>query len=70
MFLFIYVLQLERYRELKELAWKQGAVFSQQAEKLQWQVKADCEKIAFDQRRRKDSEVLSVTHFCRKYLNQ
>uniref|UniRef100_A0A8D0A7S4 Structural maintenance of chromosomes protein 1B-like n=1 Tax=Sander lucioperca TaxID=283035 RepID=A0A8D0A7S4_SANLU len=42
--------QLERYKELKELARKQGAVLSQQAEKLHWEVKADYEKMAFDQR--------------------
>uniref|UniRef100_A0A3Q3WRR2 Structural maintenance of chromosomes protein n=1 Tax=Mola mola TaxID=94237 RepID=A0A3Q3WRR2_MOLML len=51
--------QLERYNELKELAHKQGAVLSQQAEKLYWEVKADYEKIAFDQRRKKEVEVLS-----------
>ncbi|XP_026220584.1 structural maintenance of chromosomes protein 1B isoform X2 [Anabas testudineus] len=49
--------QLERYKELKELAQKQGAVLSQQAEKLHWEVKADYEKLAFDQRRKKEVEV-------------
>ncbi|XP_040894537.1 structural maintenance of chromosomes protein 1B [Toxotes jaculatrix] len=49
--------QLERYKELKELARKQGAVLSQQAEKLHWEVKADYEKLAFDQRRKKEVEV-------------
>uniref|UniRef100_A0A7N6B1C2 SMC hinge domain-containing protein n=1 Tax=Anabas testudineus TaxID=64144 RepID=A0A7N6B1C2_ANATE len=53
--------QLERYKELKELAQKQGAVLSQQAEKLHWEVKADYEKLAFDQRRKKEVEVLSET---------
>ncbi|XP_028286326.1 structural maintenance of chromosomes protein 1B [Parambassis ranga] len=48
--------QLERYKELKELAQKQGAVHIQQAEKLHWEVKADNEKMAFDQRRRKEVE--------------
>uniref|UniRef100_A0A671TV16 Structural maintenance of chromosomes 1B n=1 Tax=Sparus aurata TaxID=8175 RepID=A0A671TV16_SPAAU len=48
--------QLERYKELKEIARKQGAVFSQQAEKLHWEVKADYEKMAFDQRRKKEVE--------------
>uniref|UniRef100_A0A4W6G1D2 Structural maintenance of chromosomes protein n=1 Tax=Lates calcarifer TaxID=8187 RepID=A0A4W6G1D2_LATCA len=51
--------QLERYKELKELARKQGAVLSQQAEKLHWEVRADYEKLAFDQRRKKEVEVLS-----------
>ncbi|KAM9352307.1 structural maintenance of chromosomes protein 1B [Symphorus nematophorus] len=48
--------QLERYKELKGLAQKQGAVLSQQAEKLHWEVRADYEKMAFDQRRRKEVE--------------
>uniref|UniRef100_A0A669DQW8 Structural maintenance of chromosomes protein 1B n=1 Tax=Oreochromis niloticus TaxID=8128 RepID=A0A669DQW8_ORENI len=48
--------QSERYKELKELALKQGAVLSQQAEKLHWEVKADWEKIAFDERRKKEVE--------------
>ncbi|CAJ1056143.1 structural maintenance of chromosomes protein 1B [Xyrichtys novacula] len=48
--------QLERYKELKELARKQGAVLSQQAEKLHWEVRADYEKVAFDQRRKKEVE--------------
>ncbi|XP_074489832.1 structural maintenance of chromosomes protein 1B [Sebastes fasciatus] len=49
--------QLERYKELKELARKQGAVLSQQAEKVHWEVRADNEKMAFDQRRKKEVEV-------------
>uniref|UniRef100_A0A671TX05 Structural maintenance of chromosomes 1B n=1 Tax=Sparus aurata TaxID=8175 RepID=A0A671TX05_SPAAU len=52
--------QVKRYKELKEIARKQGAVFSQQAEKLHWEVKADYEKMAFDQRRKKEVEVLSA----------
>ncbi|KAL3061024.1 hypothetical protein OYC64_009272 [Pagothenia borchgrevinki] len=48
--------QAERYKELKELAWKQGAVCTQQAEKLHWEVRADREKMAFDQRRKKEVE--------------
>lgn len=51
------LLQLERYKELKELTHKQGAVLSQQAEKLHWEVRADCGKITFDQRRKKEVEV-------------
>ncbi|KAF3855224.1 hypothetical protein F7725_023279 [Dissostichus mawsoni] len=47
---------VERYKELKELARKQGAVFTQQAEKLHWEVRADREKMAFDQRRKKEVE--------------
>ncbi|KAL0968626.1 hypothetical protein UPYG_G00269310 [Umbra pygmaea] len=48
--------QLESYKELKELARNQGAVLSQQAEKLHWGVKSDREKIAFDQQRQKEVE--------------
>lgn len=62
MILLVFLLQLERYKELKEVARKQGAVLSQQAEKLHWEVNAECEKLAFDQRRKKDVEVLSETH--------
>ncbi|XP_029615102.1 structural maintenance of chromosomes protein 1B [Salmo trutta] len=53
--------QLERYKELKELARKQGALLSQQAEKMHWEVKADHQKIEFDQRRKKEVEV-SIKH--------
>uniref|UniRef100_A0A671TSZ4 Structural maintenance of chromosomes 1B n=1 Tax=Sparus aurata TaxID=8175 RepID=A0A671TSZ4_SPAAU len=53
--------QLERYKELKEIARKQGAVFSQQAEKLHWEVKADYEKMAFDQRRKKETQLEDLT---------
>uniref|UniRef100_A0A3P8SNC3 Structural maintenance of chromosomes protein n=1 Tax=Amphiprion percula TaxID=161767 RepID=A0A3P8SNC3_AMPPE len=53
--------QLERYKELKELARKQGAVLRQQEEKLHWEVRADCEKMAFDKRRHKEVEVLLVS---------
>ncbi|XP_061576288.1 structural maintenance of chromosomes protein 1B [Cololabis saira] len=49
--------QFERYKELKELARKQGAVLRQQAEKLHWEVRADNEKMAFDERRKKEVEV-------------
>ncbi|XP_041651704.1 structural maintenance of chromosomes protein 1B isoform X2 [Cheilinus undulatus] len=50
--------QLERYKELKELAQKQGAVYSQQAEKLHWEVKADTIKMSFDQRRKKEVQAV------------
>uniref|UniRef100_A0A6Q2YEA5 Structural maintenance of chromosomes protein n=1 Tax=Esox lucius TaxID=8010 RepID=A0A6Q2YEA5_ESOLU len=41
--------QVNRYNELKELARRQGAVMSQQAEKLHWEVRAGHEKIEFNQ---------------------
>lgn len=52
--------QLERYKELKELSLKQSAILSQQAEKLNWELKADHEQIALDKRRKKEVEVLQV----------
>uniref|UniRef100_A0A674EX54 Structural maintenance of chromosomes protein n=1 Tax=Salmo trutta TaxID=8032 RepID=A0A674EX54_SALTR len=53
--------QLERYKELKELARKQGALLSQQAEKMHWEVKADHQKIEFDQRRKKETQLGDFT---------
>uniref|UniRef100_A0AAQ4RSR8 SMC hinge domain-containing protein n=1 Tax=Gasterosteus aculeatus aculeatus TaxID=481459 RepID=A0AAQ4RSR8_GASAC len=49
--------QLEQYKELKERARTKGAVLSQQAEKLHWEVRADNEKMVFDQRRKKEMEI-------------
>ena len=63
MFVHVYLLQLEQYKDLKKLAQKQAAVLSQQAEKLHWEVKADYEKLAFDQCRKKEVEVPLETHF-------
>ncbi|TSS60401.1 Structural maintenance of chromosomes protein 1B [Bagarius yarrelli] len=53
--------QLERYKELKELARKKGAVLFQKAEKLHWEVKADREKLEFDKRRKTEVEA-SIKH--------
>ncbi|XP_076878249.1 structural maintenance of chromosomes protein 1B [Brachyhypopomus gauderio] len=53
--------QLERYKELKELARKQGAGLCQRAEKLHWEVKADHEKLEFDKRRKNEIEA-NVKH--------
>ncbi|KAI4881270.1 hypothetical protein NFI96_033789, partial [Prochilodus magdalenae] len=53
--------QLERYKELKELARKQGAVLVQKAEKLHWEVKADREKLEFD-KRRKGEVMANIKH--------
>uniref|UniRef100_A0A8C6T3Z6 Structural maintenance of chromosomes 1B n=1 Tax=Neogobius melanostomus TaxID=47308 RepID=A0A8C6T3Z6_9GOBI len=55
--------QLERYQELKEVSRRQSAVLNQQAEKLQWEISADQERLALDQRRRKEAQV-------RNYQNQ
>ncbi|KAI5105496.1 structural maintenance of chromosomes protein 1B, partial [Silurus meridionalis] len=48
--------QLERYKELKELSRKKGAVLLQKAEKLHWELKADREKLEFDKRRKSEVE--------------
>lgn len=55
-----FLLQLERYKELKELSQKQGGILSQQADKLHWEVKADYEQIAVVRRRKKEVEVQKV----------
>lgn len=56
----VFLFQLKRYRGLKELVHQQGAGLSQQAEKMNWEVKSDQEKIVFDQRRKKELEVQSI----------
>ncbi|KAM5335651.1 structural maintenance of chromosomes protein 1B isoform 2-T2 [Glossophaga mutica] len=44
--------QLNRYKELKEQVRKKVAIMNQQLEKLQWEQKADTERLAFEKRRR------------------
>uniref|UniRef100_A0A4W4H756 SMC hinge domain-containing protein n=1 Tax=Electrophorus electricus TaxID=8005 RepID=A0A4W4H756_ELEEL len=56
--------QLERYKELKELARKQGAVLVQRAEKVHWEVKADQEKLEFDKRRKSEVEDWEICQWC------
>ncbi|XP_068594981.1 structural maintenance of chromosomes protein 1B [Brachionichthys hirsutus] len=46
--------QLLRYRAIKKLAHKQGAVLGQQAAQLQWAVRAEQEKLALDHHRKKE----------------
>ncbi|XP_044851215.1 structural maintenance of chromosomes protein 1B isoform X2 [Mauremys mutica] len=48
--------QLDRYKELKELARKKVATLTQQLEKLQWEQKADIERMTFDERKQKEIE--------------
>ncbi|XP_078250289.1 structural maintenance of chromosomes protein 1B isoform X4 [Pogona vitticeps] len=48
--------QISKYKELKELVRKKVAILTQQLEKLQWEQKADKEKMTFDQRREKETE--------------
>ncbi|XP_039719130.1 structural maintenance of chromosomes protein 1B isoform X2 [Pteropus medius] len=43
--------QLENYKELKEQVRKKVAIMTQQLEKLQWEQKADKERLAFEKRR-------------------
>ncbi|XP_077025277.1 structural maintenance of chromosomes protein 1B isoform X2 [Tamandua tetradactyla] len=43
--------QLDRYKELKEQVRKKVAIMTQQLEKLQWEQKADEERLAFEKRR-------------------
>lgn len=62
--LHVFLLQLEQYKQLKELIRKQGAVVTQQAEKLHWEVRADHEKLAFDLRRKKEVEVKLDIYLC------
>ncbi|XP_004453476.2 structural maintenance of chromosomes protein 1B [Dasypus novemcinctus] len=43
--------QLDHYKELKEQVRKKVAIMTQQLEKLQWEQKADEERLAFEKRR-------------------
>ncbi|XP_048195783.1 structural maintenance of chromosomes protein 1B [Perognathus longimembris pacificus] len=43
--------QLDHYRELKEQVRKKVAIMTQQLEKLQWEQKAEKERLAFEKRR-------------------
>uniref|UniRef100_W5L0X5 Structural maintenance of chromosomes 1B n=1 Tax=Astyanax mexicanus TaxID=7994 RepID=W5L0X5_ASTMX len=53
--------KLERYKELKELSRKKGALLVQKAEKMHWEVKADREKLEFD-KRRKNEVAANIKH--------
>ncbi|XP_062448469.1 structural maintenance of chromosomes protein 1B isoform X1 [Rhea pennata] len=48
--------QLERYKELKELARKKVATLTQQLDKLRWEQKADQERMTLHQRKKKEIE--------------
>ncbi|XP_043392956.1 structural maintenance of chromosomes protein 1B isoform X8 [Chelonia mydas] len=52
--------QLDRYKELKELARKKVATLTQQLEKLQWEQKADLERMTLDERKQKEIETVSL----------
>ncbi|KAF6121839.1 structural maintenance of chromosomes 1B [Phyllostomus discolor] len=48
--------QLNRYKELKEQVRKKVAIMNQQREKLQWEQKADTERLAFERRRHGEAQ--------------
>ncbi|GAB5574357.1 structural maintenance of chromosomes protein 1B isoform X1 [Prionailurus iriomotensis] len=49
--------QLDRYKELKEQVRKKVAIMTQQLEKLQWEQRADKERLAFEKRRHGEVQV-------------
>uniref|UniRef100_A0A452QEI6 Structural maintenance of chromosomes protein n=1 Tax=Ursus americanus TaxID=9643 RepID=A0A452QEI6_URSAM len=49
--------QLDRYKELKEQVRKKVAIMTQQLKKLQWEQKADKERLAFEKRRHGEVQV-------------
>lgn len=53
-------IQLDRYKELKEQVRKKVAIMTQQLEKLQWEQKADKERLAFEKRRHGEVQVLGL----------
>jgi structural maintenance of chromosome 1 len=58
--------QLDRYKELKEQVRKKVAMMTQQLEKLQWEQKADKERLAFEKRRHGEVQVpwTALTTYC------
>ncbi|NXU89573.1 SMC1B protein, partial [Xiphorhynchus elegans] len=48
--------QLERYRELKDIARKKVATLTQQLEKLRWEDKGDQERLKLNRRKKKEVE--------------
>lgn len=57
---FFICVQVNQYQELKELVHKKVATLTQQREKLLWEQKADMEKMSFDKRRQKETEVYII----------
>lgn len=60
--------QLDRYKELKEQVRKKVAIMTQPLEKLQWEQKADKERLAFEKRRHGEAQVLGCTLMIYKYF--
>lgn len=50
-------MQLERYKELKEIARRKVATLTQQLGKLRWEQKADEERMKLYQRKKKEVKV-------------
>ncbi|XP_055483181.1 structural maintenance of chromosomes protein 1B [Psammomys obesus] len=48
--------QLDRYKELKEQVRRKVAIMTQQLEKVQWEQKAEKERLAFEKRRHGDTQ--------------
>ncbi|XP_031207586.1 structural maintenance of chromosomes protein 1B isoform X2 [Mastomys coucha] len=48
--------QLDRYKELKEQVRRKVGIMTQQLEKLQWEQKAEKERLAFEKRRHGDTQ--------------
>ncbi|XP_032746792.1 structural maintenance of chromosomes protein 1B [Rattus rattus] len=48
--------QLDRYKELKEQVRRKVGIMTQQLEKLQWEQKAEKERLAFERRRHGDTQ--------------
>lgn len=56
-FLLFPFVQLERYKELKEVARKKAATLAQQLEKLRWEDKGDQERLKLNRRKKNEIEV-------------
>lgn len=54
---FCLFVQLERYKELKEIARKKVATLTQQLVTLRWEEKADQERLKLNRRKKQEVEV-------------
>lgn len=54
--------QLERYKELKEIARKKVATLTQQLEKHRWEDKADHERLKLNQRKKQEVQVCVLSY--------
>ena len=50
-------IQLDQYKELKEQVRKKVGIMTQQLKKLQWEQKADEDRLAFEKRRHGEAQV-------------